>query len=66
MENNKEAAFKAYKDLLIAKKAMKKHMIALLIYGSAVALMLYWFDWKFMVVIFMWTWANNISNNSKK
>lgn len=35
-------------------------IIALIIFSSAIGLCLYWFDYKLLIILFLWGWGNNV------
>jgi hypothetical protein len=44
---------------------MKKHLalIAFIIYTISIILCLYWYDWRLLIIIFLFTMANNIERH---
>jgi uncharacterized membrane protein len=43
-----------------AKKQFKMSILGILVYAAAITLGLIWFDWKLVLVLFLFAWGNNI------
>lgn len=46
--------------ILKYKKQDKKALFALFLNVLSIGLCLYWYDWKLLIILFIWTLADNI------
>jgi hypothetical protein len=37
-------------------------LIALVLLMASIVLTFLWFDWRLLIILFIWTWGNNITN----
>ena len=45
------------------KKNSKKRLLGLIIAATSITLSFIWYDWKLILIIFLFSWANNIDQN---
>lgn len=46
------------------RNTLPLHIIAFIIWVISIILILNWFDWKLLVVLITFLWANNLSNRA--
>lgn len=50
----------------MSKKEIIKSVFNIVLFSTATYLTFRWFDWKLFIVLFMFLWSNNISQQKHK